>query len=166
LIASITLVPLSQLEHARSTRPSSPVILYLLSSFCLDLPQLRTLFLREETSGIAIVFLFVLFIKLVFLLLELQSKNAFLKQELCKLPPESTSSVLNRVFLWWLNDLFVLGSKGIITSGALPALDEELLSETLGDNMQKAWSRRGTLSFYPETFNSLHELCTTLRHLG
>jgi ATP-binding cassette subfamily C (CFTR/MRP) protein 1 len=149
LIASVTLVPLSQLEHARSVQPSSPVTLYLLASILLDIPQLRTLFFQEGTLGIAVVFLAVLIAKLVFFLVEVQGKEAILRQEFRELPPESTSSTVNRSFLWWMNNLFVLGSKGTLSSSSLYALDGELKSRQLGEKMRKAWSRRGTLCSQP-----------------
>jgi ATP-binding cassette subfamily C (CFTR/MRP) protein 1 len=144
LIVSAVLLPLSYVEHTHSVRPSSPIILYLLSSIFLDLPQLRTLLLQKETLSIAIVLFIVLTTRFLLLLAEAQSKKVFLKPELRKLPPESTSSILNRLFLWWLNDLFVLGNKGSISPSALFALDNELLSRILGSEMRKAWDRQGT----------------------
>jgi ATP-binding cassette subfamily C (CFTR/MRP) protein 1 len=143
LIVYIILVPLLRLDHNRSIRPSSAILTYLLFSTLLDLPQLRTLFLRGETLVIAIVFVITIAAKTGLLLLSTQGKKGFLRPEIRNAPPEATSSILSRSFLWWLNDLFLLGSKGSLSSTTLFALDDELRSALLGKEMSNAWDHRG-----------------------
>jgi ATP-binding cassette subfamily C (CFTR/MRP) protein 1 len=144
LIVSITILPLSHMQDARSVRPSSSIIVYLLFSTILDLPQLRSLILRENTSSIAVVFALILVAKIGLLLVELQDRSFLLKPEFSKIPPESTSNILSRSFLWWLNPLFVLGNRSVLSSSSLFGLDNELLSRPLGNDMRKSWNLRGT----------------------
>jgi ATP-binding cassette subfamily C (CFTR/MRP) protein 1 len=147
LIVSITILPLSHIQSARSVRASSSIIIYLLLSTFLDLPQLRTLILRDHSSDIAVVFALILAAKIGLLLVELQDKSALLKPEYNNLPPESTSNILSRSFLWWLNPLFVLGSRSLLFSRSLFGLDDELLSLPLGSDMRESWYRQGRRLF-------------------
>ncbi|RDW80919.1 hypothetical protein BP5796_05617 [Coleophoma crateriformis] len=77
--------------------------------------------------------------KFLLLVLESQSKKAILKPKYRKLSPESTSGILNRSFMWWLNGLFLQDSKRLLTESMLYDLDEDLATQASGDRLQKAW---------------------------
>lgn len=144
LLASISMVGMSHLEHRRSIRPSTLLCGYLLLSVVLDSAQLRTLYLLGQ---IPIDYLFSAswVIKMVMLIVESQEKTACLKPEHQSLPPESRSGIINRSFLWWLNQLFSIGSQGIISETDLFELDSKLAADNVGKKMLEAWETRRML---------------------
>src|SRR5699024_11189867 len=81
-------------------------------------------------------------VKAVMLLLESRKKTRYLKQAHADLPPEATSGIINRSFLWWLNDLFRRGLHTDLTLDDLYPLDDELASGPLSTKIQQAWSQR------------------------
>ena len=78
-------------------------------------------------------------LKLLLLVLEVQSKLSYLKPQYQGLSPESTSGIINRSFLWWLNGIFTKGSKGLAAFQGDYNLDANLRAESLGKNAQIAW---------------------------
>jgi ATP-binding cassette, subfamily C (CFTR/MRP), member 1 len=144
IVVSIQIIALSHFEHTRSVRPSTLLNGYLVFSSVLDLAQLRTLYLLKDALPIAALFSASVGLKLVMLVIESQTKTNNLKPEYRNLPPETTSGIINRSFLWWLNEIFRLGSKGIISKNDLFELDPNLATENVGTDMREAWEKRCT----------------------
>jgi len=144
LVASLHILALSWVEDARSVRPSSLIILYLLLSLLSDLPQARTRWLLGAHLPLAAVFTASVGAKLVLLALESFNKRQYLRSEYRSLPPESTSGILNRSLLWWLNDLFERGYRTLLPFDALYVLDGELTSDALAERVAHAWRHRRT----------------------
>lgn len=142
LVASILIVGLSQFEYSRSVRPSTLLSGYLLLSSVLDCAQLRTLYLLGQTNPIAHVFSASWALRLVMLVVESHDKTSCLKPQYQSLPPESKSGIINRSFLWWLNQLFSIGFKGIMSESDLFELDPNLAAENVGGTMREAWEKR------------------------
>jgi ATP-binding cassette subfamily C (CFTR/MRP) protein 1 len=116
---------------------------YLLFSGLLDCAQLRTLYLLNQTNPIPDVFTASWVLKLAMLAVESRQKTSCFKPQYQGLPPESTSGIINRSFLWWLNELFRRGFKGIISESDLFALDPNMAAENIGRKMLEAWEKRG-----------------------
>ncbi|KAG9750060.1 putative ABC transporter, partial [Aureobasidium melanogenum] len=57
------------------------------------------------------------------------------------LPPESTSSILSRSFLWWLNPLFLSGMRTLLNQDQLYAIDPELRSRKTGQRLEAAFDK-------------------------
>ena len=158
LVASLTILLLSVLEHTRSIRPSFLLNVYLLTSLTLDVAQARTLFLRSHDSfppspnpnpTIPALFAASIAVKLVLLALEARSKRAYLQYPYAAFPPEATSGVLNRSFFWWLSPLFVGGWRKILDLEDLYGIDRELLAEGLLEKIERSWDKcRLCLSFH------------------
>ncbi|UNI23117.1 hypothetical protein JDV02_008955 [Purpureocillium takamizusanense] len=142
VIVGLQLVVLSWMEDGRSIRPSTMLGTYLAITVILDIAQARTLWLRHLSTPIAAVFSATVAVKAVMLLLESRKKTTYLKQAHADLPPEATSGIINRSFLWWLNDLFRRGLSTHLTLDDLYPLDDELASGPLSTKIQQAWSRR------------------------
>jgi len=140
-VTSILICGLSHLEQSRSVRPSTLLNGYLLISILLDCAQLRTQFLLNEFFRTAVLFVTIWALKLVMLIVESQEKSSCLKAEYQGLPPESKSGIISQSLLWWLNDLFKMGYRGIITEQDLFGLDQDLTAERVGSNLQDAWDR-------------------------
>ncbi|GAM36282.1 vacuolar glutathione S-conjugate transporter [Talaromyces pinophilus] len=112
LIVAAQLVLLSWTEDTRSVRPSSLLSAYLLLSSLFDISQARTLWDRQDRNeSVAITFTTSVGLKVIFLVLESTGKRQYLHEEYRSLPPESTSGILNRSFMWWVNRLFLSGFK-------------------------------------------------------
>ncbi|EED13629.1 ATP-binding cassette transporter, putative [Talaromyces stipitatus ATCC 10500] len=143
LLVAIQLVALSWIEDVRSVKPSSLLNTYLLFTLLFDLVQVRTLWLQGiQTTSIPAAYTAAVALKTVFLLLEMLGKRRYLKPAYRDLPPESTSGVINRSVMWWINDLLWRGFRSLLTLQDLYSLDEDLNSAELGDKVQSIWHRR------------------------
>ncbi|KAH8879372.1 ABC transporter [Thozetella sp. PMI_491] len=142
LLVAIQLAALSWLEDSRSVRPSTLLTLYLFSTIILDLAQARSLWLLGNDNTLAGLFSANLAVKLALLILEAQQKRDYLKQPYQNLSPESTSGIISRSFLFWINVLFQRGFRTSISSEDLFPLDEDLSSEKLKARLQDAWNKR------------------------
>ncbi|KAK3336055.1 ABC transporter type 1, transmembrane domain-containing protein [Cercophora scortea] len=141
-VASLCLIWLSQVEHKRNVRPSSLVVLYLLSSSLGDFLQLMhltsasTRWLAEDHS---IQLGAVLFLKVVLLCVECLSKEPILLDSWRGSTPEETSGILGRAVVWWINSVLLTGYKKVLVNERLPAIDSKLSSGTLRAKILHTW---------------------------
>lgn len=161
LVVALQLVTLSWMEDARSVKPSSLLNTYLLFTLLFDVVQVRTLWLQDiRTTSIPAAYTAAVALKTVFLLLEILEKRRYLKPGFRDLPPESTSGVINRSVMWWINDLLWRGFHSLLTLQDLYSLDEDLNSAELGDKVQSTWQHRAK----PErSFEFPWKMCQALR---
>ncbi|PWY94818.1 multidrug resistance-associated protein [Aspergillus sclerotioniger CBS 115572] len=142
LVVAMEIMVLSWMEDARSARPSSLLNLYLLLTLLFDIAQARTLWLARSGVHIPILFTTSVAAKTTMLLLESLEKREYLTGKYQDLPPESTSGIVNRTFMWWLNRLFLAGFRSLLTVGDLFILDKRLASVGLAKKAQRAWTQR------------------------
>ena len=138
-LASLSLLVLSSVEHAKSIRPSSIINVYILFSVLLDLPQARTLWLRPGPRSIPAVFTVGFCAKAVILYLEARSKRRSLFPPYRLYAPEALVNLYDRTVLWWLNPLFFQGYRGIISIERLYKIDGDLSSESVETNFAPIW---------------------------
>ena len=138
---SIALLLLVSFGHSRSIRPLSIVTLYLIASTSFDAVELRTLYLKHESSPILGLSTATLGVKLVLLLLETQSKRGYLRFPYRHYSSEATSGVVNRSLFWWLNPLIASGFKKILTLSDLNTADPELQSDYLQRQLEESWDK-------------------------
>lgn len=142
LLASVALLFLSNLEHSRSVRPSSLINLYMLFQLILDLPQARTLWMRSGSLAVPSIFSIGLAVKAVVLYVEARSKRRSLLAPYLAHAPESLVNLYDRTVLFWLNSLFLLGYKSIISFEKLYEIEADLSSEILEQDFWVIWSKR------------------------
>jgi hypothetical protein len=143
LAVAVELLALTWVEDARSVRPSSLLNVYLVSTLFFDAVQARTLYLRSpRNSALVAVFTLVIAAKTILLFLEARRKTKYFTPPYKGLPPESTSGIINRSFLWWANELFRTGFRSLLTSDKLYVLDDKLASAPLGATIAEAWQKR------------------------
>ncbi|KAI1100526.1 ABC transporter [Jackrogersella minutella] len=142
LVVALFVLVLSWLEDARSIRPSSVLSIYLIFSGLLDLPLVRTLWLQGANTVLASLSSTSIALKLVLLFLEAQSKEDRLKGAYKHLPPESTSGIINRSLLWWVNSIFRRGFRAILALDDLYDIDKSLSSKFLFNTINASWSTR------------------------
>ncbi|GLA66320.1 hypothetical protein AtubIFM54640_008526 [Aspergillus tubingensis] len=141
LVDALSIAILSTIEHNRSVRPSSLLGIYLLFSSLFDAVQVRTLFIRHYPSSLGALSAATAALKLLLLALEAQNKRSYLKEPLLAIPPESTSGLFARTVFWWLNRLFVIGFRKLLTLEDLFPTDSDLKSEGLRRKIGKAWEK-------------------------
>ncbi|KAK6212798.1 hypothetical protein LQW54_004887 [Pestalotiopsis sp. IQ-011] len=84
-----------------------------------------------------------LVLRLVLLILESRTKRGYLRDPYKALPTEQTVSNLNRAFLFWVNDVILLGNYKLLLYHDLPALDDKLESRRLRVRMEGLWGKTG-----------------------
>lgn len=145
-IAAVFVVLLSHVEHTRSIRPSTLLVVYLLFSSIFNAAQNRTLFLARIITSIPKLMTASLGLNVLLLALEAQDKRSYLKNP-CR--TETTSGIINWSFFWWLNGLFQIGYRKIMNWDDLYMIDENLDSQTLGERLQSSWDKEGPTFRYP-----------------
>ncbi|KAH8591587.1 P-loop containing nucleoside triphosphate hydrolase protein [Bisporella sp. PMI_857] len=139
--AALAVCQLSFLEHGRSVKPSTLLILYLLASIICEGVLLLSFFLAHGISATASVFVAAFGLKFLFLILESISKRSYLRAPYRELPIEQTASDLNRAFLFWINDLISLGNSKLLVYSDLPGLNDSLKSRDIRARMEGVWDK-------------------------
>ncbi|KAE8391677.1 P-loop containing nucleoside triphosphate hydrolase protein [Aspergillus alliaceus] len=142
LANAIIIIGLSYVEDRKSTRPSSLLTVYLLLSIIFDATQIRTLWLTHRIP-MAAVQSAIAGIKLAMLLLEMREKTSYLQSPYQEYPPEATSGIINLSFVWWINQLFVMGYRKLIGNRDLFDLDPGLASGPAGERLKRVWEKHG-----------------------
>ncbi|KAE8329410.1 P-loop containing nucleoside triphosphate hydrolase protein [Aspergillus sergii] len=75
-------------------------------------------------------------------LFESLGKQKYLIGPYQDLPPESTSGIVNRSFMWWLNRLFFRGFRSLLTTEDLDHLDKPLKPAATAPKALRAWALR------------------------
>jgi hypothetical protein len=156
-VAALAVCQLSFLEHGRSVKPSTLLVFYLLASVICEGIFLRSFYLIYGNSAAPAVLTAKVGLKFLLLILESISKRSYLREPYKELPTEQTVSDLNRAFLFWVNNLILLGNSKQLTSSDLPILDEKLKSIALRVRMEDVWSK--TSEYQISIFEFLKELC-------
>lgn len=144
-ITAVEVVHLSFYEHSRSVRPSTVLIIYLSLTCLFDLIQLRTLLLLDGYENLAVVEIAVISCKFALLLCEAHGKTLFLRANYQHLSPESSSGILNRSLLWWLNGIFAEDYRSPGSFWHTYTLDSDLTSHGVAESAQEKWKKRGTV---------------------
>lgn len=107
----------------------------------LVIPQARNLFIRAIPRGVAALFLLGVVLKAVTLLIECRTKKGVLTAPYSGYPSEALSNIINRGFQWWLNPLFVRGSRSVLSVDSLFPPDRTLSSKKLQAFFVRLWSQ-------------------------
>ncbi|OAA42855.1 ABC transporter, transmembrane domain, type 1 [Beauveria brongniartii RCEF 3172] len=129
MASSAILILHSRLAHARTTRPSDTITIFLFASLICYAVQLRTHWLSQAPAALTGIYAVITVCTAVLLGLEMTSKPIrttwpdFSKDKI------SSSSALGKVFLWWLNDLIQYAYGHEIGPDDLYPLDKNLGAE-------------------------------------
>jgi ATP-binding cassette, subfamily C (CFTR/MRP), member 1 len=140
-VATLAVCQLSFFEHGRSVKPSTLLIFYLLASVICEGALLRSFYLNHGSSTTPPVLTTIFGLKFLLLILESLNKQSFLREPYKDLPVEQTVSDINRAFLFWINDLILLGNSKLLTYSDLPRLDDGLRSRDLRVRMEDVWNK-------------------------
>ncbi|KFY76365.1 hypothetical protein V499_03976 [Pseudogymnoascus sp. VKM F-103] len=136
--ASLLMIAVSFLEHARSHRTSALLNIYLLFTLLFDIVQARTLWLVINSRSQAIfTYLFTasIAIKLIVLVLETHSKARWIIWDEKEHSPEETSGIYTLSVYYWLKQLFLRGYKSILRFDDLYGLDSAMSAETTASKL-------------------------------
>lgn len=143
-VAALAICPLSFFVHGRSIRPSTSLTLYLLVSALGEGVQLSSMYPSHGKFGTSTILATTsLVLRLVLLILESRTKQGYLRDPYKALPTEQTVSNLNRAFLFWVNDVILLGNYKLLLYHDLPALDDKLQSRRLRIQVEGLWGKIG-----------------------
>lgn len=140
LVLALCLAFFSHLQHLRSVRPSSTLVLWLALTLVFDVARCRTLWAIDSAEAAAAAFSISVGIKAVLLRLESLEKRQLLLPDYQSLPPESTAGEFNQWFAWWINPVLLRGYKRQLSLGNLQDMDESLLSDEEGENLHSRWT--------------------------
>ncbi|CAG8962085.1 hypothetical protein HYFRA_00005128 [Hymenoscyphus fraxineus] len=136
LTAAFFMVTLSFMDHNRSPRPSVILSSYLFLTLLLEVVQARTLFLSSDDRPqhtFATVFTTAVALKVVILLLEAQQKSKWVSWDKKEHSPEETSGIFSLGVYFWLNKMFLVGYRQIMTVEDLYPLDNSFDAKSLHD---------------------------------
>ncbi|KAJ3492630.1 hypothetical protein NLG97_g5262 [Lecanicillium saksenae] len=129
-VAALFMVGLSFMDHSKSARPSIILNIYVFFTLILDAAQARTLFLLSSGNhnefAYSCVFVTTVAVKVIILLLESQRKARWVQWDEKEHSPEETSGVFSLGVFFWLNSLFLVGYKKVMTIKDLFPLDSKL----------------------------------------
>ncbi|KAM0558381.1 hypothetical protein ACHAPJ_005075 [Fusarium lateritium] len=128
---------LSYMEHRNSRKPSKLIGGYLVITIILDIALVRTFWIRSMRA-IAAVFTSSFALKTLLLILEETPKRLVGEKEKIH---ETSSGVVNRSFFWWLNGLFLQGSRDILETDDLEPIDEKFDTHHVIGPLEKRWER-------------------------
>lgn len=129
---------LSDLEHARSARPSILLNSYLFLTILFDVVQIRTLWLASATHDediIAQLMTAALALKAVISFVESQHKTKWLQLDRKTQSPEETTGIYGLGAYVWLNRLFFAGWRKVISMNDLFPLDSSMSAEALEERL-------------------------------
>lgn len=142
LVTALSLCILSYIEHVKNIRPSTIINAYLLLTVPFDAAQLRSRWLRGEDIAVNGISSAILAIKILVLISEAIEKRKILVDPYDEPSPEATSGMYSRGLFWWLNKLFRLGFRNVVSEDDLFAVDQDLLSKSLEKRFNKHWQNR------------------------
>ncbi|KAJ4857971.1 ABC transporter domain-containing protein [Trichoderma breve] len=140
LLSSISMIPLTTVEHNRSPRPSVLLTSYLLLSLLFDVTQVRTFYLSSATSAelsYSNLFTAAVALKTAILVLESRKKSKWMNWNEKDHSPEETSGILSLGVFFWLNKLFLDGYRKIILLDDLYSLDKSLDPEIIHEKFSR-----------------------------
>ena len=138
LVDALVIAALSFAEHRRSIRPSALLNSYLFLSIILDIALARTFWIRHDLQAIAGVFTTALVVKTVLLILEETPKPLLVGEK--ETSRETVAGVVSRSVFWWLNTLFLAGSRLLLGVDDLGSIGDKFNSRKLMECLETAWS--------------------------
>lgn len=141
-VAAISLVPILDLEHRHTLRPTAYVSAWLFLNILFDIVKARSLFLRDDLHTIGILTSVSCLLKAFVLALEEVSKKSLIKDEKTKqdVGPESTSGFLSRTLFLWVYKLFIHGFKNVVSLNDLDKLGPSFATQHVADQLFLNWN--------------------------
>ncbi|KAF7591124.1 hypothetical protein BBP40_001960 [Aspergillus hancockii] len=140
LVSALFMITLSVVDHSRSPRPSVLLNSYLFLTLLLDAAQARTLFLSSDDKPertYSSIFSAAIVLKAGILLLEAQQKSRWISWDEKKHSPEETSGIFSLGVFSWLNKMFLVGYRKVLTIEDLYPLDSSFDAKSLHEEFSR-----------------------------
>ncbi|KAH7152638.1 putative ABC multidrug transporter [Dactylonectria macrodidyma] len=140
LVSALLMITLSLVDHSKSPRPSVLLNSYLFLTLLLDVAQARTLFLssgEKPELTYSSIFAATIGFKVGILLLEAQRKSRWVSWDEKEHSPEETSGIFSLGVFFWLNKMFLVGYKKVMTLKDLYPLESGLSSRLLHEEFSR-----------------------------
>ena len=134
LVSALLMITLSVVDHSRSPRPSVLLTIYLSLTLLLDATQARTLFLSSDGKPeltYSSIFSAAITLKVGILLLEAKQKSPWVRWDEKEHSPEETSGIFSLGVFFWLNKMFQLGNRKLLTIEDLYPLNSAFNAKSL-----------------------------------
>ncbi|KAF2106756.1 P-loop containing nucleoside triphosphate hydrolase protein [Lophiotrema nucula] len=154
LLATFVLAIVSNFEHYRSSRPSSPIGLYLVLTWIFDIARIRTLWATRDAKPVGAMLLVATLLKFGLVALELKEKRSMLLDPNEFRAPESTANFFNRLTFFWLNPLLLKGYSKPVQEHDLFEVQNQIVGEKELLMLAEKWEK----SPHQKTPNSLFKL--------
>lgn len=143
LVATVNIAIMVYVGHKHSIRSSSLLALYLLSTLLGDLAKSRSFFLRSGMGALGAIAVATASLRLCLIVLEEKSKlNLIIDDELRQvIGQETASGFFSRIFLLFLNPIFMTGFYEVVRREHMDKLGPELSSKNLHQQLDKQWNR-------------------------
>jgi hypothetical protein len=129
LIATFVLAVVSNYEHYRNPRPSSPIGIYLVVTWIFDVAKSRSLFAIKDGKPLGYMAAVSAALKFSLLVLEVKEKQAWLIEPKAFPAPESTANFFNRLTFFWINSLLLRGYGKPLQEGDLLEVQDQIIGE-------------------------------------
>nr|XP_036575545.1 Multidrug resistance-associated protein 1-like protein 5 [Colletotrichum truncatum]KAF6782134.1 Multidrug resistance-associated protein 1-like protein 5 [Colletotrichum truncatum] len=143
IASSILFIFISKLEHSRSRAPSALLQTFLLVTLIADAPGVQshwTSYYRQD-GVIASLLTLQLAVKVVLLVFESASKEAFITIPATQISREELSGIFGRSLSLWINPLLWLGWRKDLTMDDLEPVDEALSGGIALEKLSAAWKQ-------------------------
>ncbi|EGX89739.1 ABC transporter, putative [Cordyceps militaris CM01] len=159
---AVLLALLANLSHMRSIAPSNLIIGFTFFSALLDGLRCRTMLLVDELAPLASLFATGVVAKTLLFALEAHSKRDVMVEDWKALGAEETSSIVGRLFLWWVNPLLQIGNASFLDPDDLPRLKPEQRARALLPKMLQNWEKYKGRGKYALAFMVLNSCRSTV----
>lgn len=141
--AALCIALLFNTEHRRSIKPSTLLSIYFGITVFLDGAKARSYLLRSGLDGIGAIQVAVAVVKFILLVLEERPKKLGLQNKNLRdfFGKEALSGFWSRSLFLWLNDVFLIGFRRIITLQDLGNLGPEFSTADLSNKFGVIWNK-------------------------
>lgn len=143
-VSSLCLAPILYLEHHYSFQSTAFVSLWLVATIVRNVVDVYLGSCQDSLHDTRILQLLVALVKAVLFLLEETSKYSLLVDRYLQqhVGPESSTGFFSRSFFLWLNKVFALGFKNILSAEQLNRLGPEFSVQPLLEHFGQYWKSR------------------------
>lgn len=141
-LAALCLALMLSTGHRRSIQPSTLLSIYFFLTVFLDGIKARSYLLREGLDTVGATQVAITVVKFALLILEEIPKTSSLRNTRLRtfLGKEALSGFWSRVLFLWLNEIFIVGFRNILTVNDLGNLGPEFGTEKLVESFNVIWA--------------------------
>lgn len=142
----------SHIEHRRSVRPSTVLVLYPIGTILFEVVHVRTLYSIDDLQGVAVTLLANLGTESALAVLESWHKVSLAYSRGIAYNPEQIEGPLGRTCFAWLNKIFILGLGKRLTVDDLFPMEPSMCPPIEKSPLASLWAQSRSFLFIPVLF--------------